>query len=72
MTEQEFLIKMKTDLLDVENDITADTTLDSIEEWDSLAIIDFIARANSVCNKKIQRVDVVGAKTFGDLYALIK
>lgn len=72
MTEKEFLKKMKEDILDVEEDIKLETLLTDIEEWDSLSIVDFIAMANTVCGKKIQRTDVLNVKTFGDLYNLIK
>ena len=72
MTEQEFLTKMKEDILDTEDKIDASTLLNDLEEWDSLALVDFIAMANTVCGKKVKRADVTAAKTFGDLYELIK
>ena len=72
MSEQEFLTKMKEDILDTETDIDAGTELASVEEWDSLGVVDFIAMANTVCGKKVKRDDVNAAKTFGDLYALLK
>lgn len=72
MNEQEFLTKMKEDILDTEDKLTMGTALDELEDWDSLAIVDFIAMANSVCGKKVKRTDVTGAKTFADLYALLK
>lgn len=72
MNEQEFLTKMKEDILDTEDKLTMDTALAELEDWDSLAIVDFIAMANSVCGKKVKRTDVTGAKTFSDLYALLK
>ena len=71
MTEKEFLTKMKEDILDTEDKLAMDTELAELEDWDSLAIVDFIAMANTACGKKVKRVEVTGAKTFADLYALL-
>ena len=51
MTAQEFLTKMKEDVLDTEMDITLDTPLGDIEEWDSLGVVTFIAMAKAACDK---------------------
>ena len=72
MTKQEFLTKIKEDILDTQDKITMDTELAELEDWDSLAIVDFIAMANAACGKKIKRTDVTGAKTVADLYAIIE
>ena len=72
MNEQEFLTKMKEDILDTKDKLTMDTALAELEDWDSLAIVDFIAMVNSACGKKVKRTDVIDAKTFADLYALFK
>ena len=71
MTEQEFLTKMKEDVLDTEMDIALDTPLGDIEEWDSLGVVTFIAMAKAACGKKVERAAIVNAKTLQDLYALL-
>ena len=69
--EQEFLEKM-VDVLDCEQEITMDTALDEIEEWDSLSFISFMAMASSTYDKKLVSSNVRGAKTVCDLYELVK
>jgi len=72
MTAQEFLTKMKEDVLDTEMDITLDTSLGDIEEWDSLGVVTFIAMAKAACGKKVERAAIVNAKTLQDLYELLQ
>lgn len=71
MIAQEFLTKMKEDVLDTEMDITLDTPLGDIEEWDSLGVVTFIAMAKAACGKKVERTAIVNAKTLQDLYDLL-
>ena len=71
-TTQDFLTKMKEEVLDTEMDITMDTLLGDIEEWDSLGVVTFIAMAKSACGKKVERTAIVNAKTLQDLYALLQ
>ena len=71
MTAEEFLTKMKEDVLDTEMDIKLDTPLAEIEEWDSLGVVTFIAMAKSASGKKIERAAIVNAKSLQDLYALL-
>lgn len=46
MTENAFIEKM-VDLMDTEDELTMDTNLLDIEEWDSLSFVSFIAFANA-------------------------
>ena len=71
MTAQDFLTKMKEDVLDTEMDIKLDTPLGDIEEWDSLGVVTFIAMAKAACGKKVERTSIVNAKTLQDLYDLL-
>ena len=71
MTEELFLEKM-TDILDAEEDITMETQLDDIEEWDSLSVVSYVAMANTFCGKKVNVKDVREAETIQDLYNLLK
>ncbi|MBQ9564099.1 MAG: hypothetical protein IJU98_00795 [Synergistaceae bacterium] len=69
MTEQEFLTRMKK-ILDNE-DVTMDSTLADIEEWDSLSVVSYVAMANTVCGKKIAPAQLKDCATLCDLYALL-
>lgn len=68
---EKFIEKM-VDILDVEEDITMDTVLEDIEEWDSLSVVSYIAMANSSYGKKIDAGEVRKAATIQDLYDLVK
>lgn len=71
MTEKIFLEKM-VDILDSEMDITMDTKLNEIEEWDSLSAVGYVAMANTVCGKKVNPEDIKKAEYIKDLYNLLK
>lgn len=68
---KDFIVKM-TDLLDTEIEISSETILSDIEEWDSLSFVAFLAMGNASYNKRISPDDVKSAKTIGDLYRLVK
>jgi acyl carrier protein len=70
MKEQEFL-KTMVEIMDTEAEITMDSVLDEIEEWDSLSYVAFLAMSRAKTDKTIAPADVKAAKTIGDLYALI-
>lgn len=71
MTEELFLEKM-VDILDAEDEISMDTQLDDIEEWDSLSVVSYVAMANTACGKKVNVKDVREAENIQDLYDLLK
>lgn len=71
MTKDVFIEKM-TDILDAEDEISFDTNLGEIEEWDSLSIVSYIAMANVSCGKKVEIKSVKDAVTIQDLYDLLK
>lgn len=52
MTKDEFLEKIK-DILQYEGDLTYESNLLDIDEWDSLSIISIISFFDSKLNKKI-------------------
>lgn len=68
---EKFIEKM-VDILDAEEEITMDTVLEDIEEWDSLSVVTYIAMANSSYGKKIDASEVRKASTIQDLYDLVK
>lgn len=68
---EQFLEKM-IDILDCEQEVTMETELADLEEWDSLSLVSFMAMANAAYNKKVIPADVKIAKTIADLYELVK
>lgn len=68
---EKFLEKM-IDILDCEQEVTMETELADLEEWDSLSLVSFMAMANAAYNKKVVPADVKMAKTIADLYELVK
>lgn len=71
MTNEIFLERM-ADILDVEDEITLDTNLSELDEWDSLSIVSYIAMANASCGKKVDVKRVREAVTIQDLYNLLQ
>ncbi len=71
MESQEFLIAMADDILETDREITMETVLSDIDEWDSLALVSFLAMTN-VKGKSLDRDTVKAAHTVADLYHLIK
>ena len=71
MNKEVFIEKM-VDILDYEDELTLETCLEDIEEWDSLSIVSYCAMANTVCGKKIEAGVVREAKTVKDLYDLLQ
>ncbi|MGN0937901.1 MAG: acyl carrier protein, partial [Selenomonas sp.] len=72
MTEQDFLTKMKNDVLITENDIDMDMKLENLVEWDSLGFVNFIALAKIETGRKVTRDMVESAVTVRDLYEMLK
>lgn len=70
MNQDVFMEKM-TDLLDCENEITMNSVLNDIEEWDSLSIVSFLAMANTYNKRKIEPAKIREAVTVRDLYDLM-
>ena len=68
---EQFIEKM-VDMLDSEEEITMETVLDELDEWDSLSFVSFLAMANAAYGKKLNASEVKSAETIADLYELIK
>lgn len=68
---EKFIEKM-VDILDAEEEVTMESVLEDIEEWDSLSLVSYIAMANSSYGKKINASEVRKAVTVQDLYDLVK
>lgn len=70
MNEKIFLEKF-IETLDCEENVTLNTLLRNLEEWDSLGLVSFIAMVNVEYNKNVETIKVLEAKTILDLYNLI-
>ncbi len=71
MDEKEFLQKLKENILDTDSELTLDTPLKSVEEWDSLSFVAFggFLAANG---KAFDRDALKKAQSVGDLFALVQ
>lgn len=70
--EKEIFIKKLAETIDCEDELTMNTLLEDILEWDSLGIVSFIAMASTDYNKKIKMELLMKAITINDLYNLVK
>ena len=71
MTEEQFIQNMKDSVLDTDEEIEMETKLDEVEEWDSLALVSFIAMANTR-GRTLDKDKIKSAVTMRHLYELIK
>ena len=67
MSEQTFLTKMQEEVLDTEMEISMDTLLGDIEEWDSLANIQLIIAIEKELGDKIGANEVNQWSNVGDM-----
>lgn len=70
MDEQKFISDL-VELLDTEEEISLDTNLEDIEEWDSLSYVSFVAIALSKYKVAVAKEEIKGAKTVKDLYKAV-
>lgn len=72
MDKATFLRRMET-LLEVSpNSFKEDTRLADVSEWDSLALLGFIAMADGEMNKQLETKDIITSQTMADLYNLLE
>lgn len=71
MTEEQFIQNMKDSVLDTDEEIEMETKLDEVEEWDSLALVSFIAMATAN-GKSLKKDTIKNAVTIRDLYELFE
>lgn len=71
MSKENKLIEIIAEILESEiEDVSLETKLDS-STWDSLAIVSFMAEADSEFGKSLSPTDVGSANTVADLFNLI-
>jgi len=66
MTKEEFLVQMQ-DVLQTETDLTPDTVLTNLEEWDSLSLMATMAFIDKHFGVKLRLVDFKGINVLGEL-----
>lgn len=70
MTRAEFLAALEEMLEADAGSLSPGTALDSLDSWDSLAVISFIALVDEHFDHVVAGEDLAKAKTIGDLLAL--
>jgi acyl carrier protein len=71
MTESDFLLAVD-ELLEVDpGTVTFETSLSSLEAWDSLAVLSFIAMADERLGIEVAPAQLADAKTVADLKDLV-
>jgi acyl carrier protein len=70
MNKQDFLTKL-AEMLETDTAFTGQETLATLPEWDSLAVLSFMALADSEAGKTLSVQDIGAAKTVDDLYGLV-
>ena len=68
MSEEEFLIQMQ-DVLETETELTMETVLGELDEWDSLAMMATMAFLDKSFNVKVKIADLKALATIGDIAA---
>lgn len=71
MDEKEFVEKLM-DVMDTEAELTMDTRLIDVEDWDSMSHVAFLAWALSDKKKKLDKMKVQQAVTVRDLYDMVQ
>ena len=68
----EDFIKQFAELLEIDGaEISEDTKLDTIEDWDSLALVSFIALADQKYGKQLSGQELLKAQAIADLYHMV-
>lgn len=68
MNKEEFLTQMQ-DVLQTDEELTFDTVLDDLAEWDSLSVMATMAFLDKECGVKTTMKDFRDVKTIADLAA---
>ena len=71
MSEKNF-IDFLIDLMDTDTELTMETRLADIEEWDSLSYVAFLASMSKMVDRRIEPKEVKLAETVKDLYGLTR
>lgn len=70
LKENEF-IKQLTDIMDTETELTLETKLADVEEWDSLSLVSFLSFCNARLKRPILPEEIKNAQTVNDLFEIV-
>ena len=68
MSKEEFLVQMQ-DVLQTETELTMETVLDELDEWDSLSMMATMAFLDKNFNVKLKIADIKTLVNIGDIAA---
>lgn len=68
MSKEEFLVQMQ-DVLQTETELTMETVLDELDEWDSLSMMATMAFLDKNFGIKLKIADIKTLATIGDIAA---
>lgn len=72
MSNKEKIVALLEEILEMDaGSLKEDSLLDSLNDWDSLAVISFIAAVDEHYGHMLNGDDLQKAKTIGDLVALV-
>lgn len=72
MNEHEFIANMEELLETDQGSISLATQLDSLQQWDSLAFVSFLAMADSKCGVRVAPTELRQCKSIADLMKLVE
>ena len=72
MNDQEFIANMEELLESDPGSISLATQLDSLQQWDSLAFVSFLAMAHSKYGVRVTPTELRQCKNFADLVTLVE
>jgi acyl carrier protein len=71
MNRSDFISKLETAIDAPAGSLAETQLLSEILEWDSLAVVSFMALADSTCGKKVAPAAISACKTVADLINLL-
>ncbi|MBR5914497.1 MAG: acyl carrier protein [Selenomonadaceae bacterium] len=71
MKQEDFLKTLK-DMMDTEVELTLETKLSDVEEWDSLSLVTFLSYCNARLNRPVSPEEIKDAQTVNDLYKFLE
>lgn len=70
MQAEEFIKKL-TEIADTEAQLTLETKLADVEDWDSLSLVSFLSFCNSKLKLSVTPDEVKAAQTVADLFKIV-
>lgn len=71
MKQDEFIELLIEEVEIEDTELTKDTRLNSIEEWDSLAVMTVISISDEYFQRKVSAAEINSLHSVGDLYNLV-